>query len=181
LNAAEKIKDEFRWLSGGFGPISWKTMCRIGDMHGRLTASIHVRRTDYLKNEWLHGGVTLPYYQKAVDAVMMDCSSIVHFYVFSDDPEYCKQYFTWDNMTVVNSKWCGKTIAGNEIERAEGGQEHEDLLLMSLCDYAIIANSTFSWWGAWLGRDKKVYAPKNWFKSNTVDATDIVPERWTKL
>lgn len=178
-NAAPKIKQELGIGTSWLGVYATEKMARI---RSGPSCSIHVRRTDYLKNEWLHGDVGIPYYQKAIDSVMMDSSSIVHFFVFSDDPEWCRQNFTWDNMTVIDSKWCGKVLPGNEIEKAEGGKEADDLYLMSLCNFAVIANSSFSWWGAWFGRDnKKVYAPKQWFKSREIDGTDIVPDRWIKL
>ena len=176
-NVVNQIKRDL-WTLGWTDEETFKS---AADIRARLSCSIHVRRTDYIKNEWLHGNLDIPYYQKCIDYVMMDCSSIVHFYVFSDDPEWCRQHFTWDNMTVMDSKWCGTVTENNDVLRCEGGCEKDDLYLMSLCDYAIIANSSFSWWGAFLGKHKKVYAPANWFKSKQIDGSDVVPDRWLKV
>jgi hypothetical protein len=59
----------------------------------------------------------------------------------------------------------------------------EDMRIMIECKYNIIANSSFSWWGAWLGKnkDKKVIAPKMWFLDNKIDTSDIIPRRWQKI
>lgn len=142
---------------------------------------IHVRRSDYIKNVWLHGELGIDYYQEAIDRIMLASSSIVHFYVFSDDPAWCRQHFTWDNMTVIDSKMSATVDAGNNITYADGGQEALDLYLMTNCDYAIIANSTFSWWGAYLGKKRMVIAPKDWFNPGTIDGSDIVPQGWLKI
>ena len=87
--------------------------------------------------------------------------------VFSDDIPWCKENLIFDNIIFI-----------------EGNKDYEDLWLMSLCEHNIIANSSFSWWGAWLNenKNKKVVSPLNWFgqQSNT-NQSDIVPESWIKI
>lgn len=120
---------------------------------------LHVRRGDYLT--WAkerHGTLPMEYYQNAAQKFVAP-----HLFVFSDDPSY--------NLSLPYPTTRVSCMP------------HEDLWLMSLCNNAIIANSSFSWWGAWLGADKrgKVIAPKQWFARGNEDAADIVPARWTQI
>ena len=119
--------------------------------------SVHIRRGDYLKFPDHHPVQSINYYMKAIRTMSED--SI--FLIFSDDINWCKQ-----NFPNIEEKFVF----------IEGNKDYEDLLLMSLCKNNIIANSSFSWWGAWLNDniDKKVVAPSKWFGStnsnnNTVD------------
>jgi hypothetical protein len=89
-----------------------------------------------------------------------------HFFVFSDDQDWAHSLALPFVTTVVSHS------------------PHEDLWLMSKCRHAVLANSSFSWWGAWLGPDKNggiVVAPKQWFAQGNEDSADIVPERWTRI
>jgi hypothetical protein len=125
---------------------------------------IHVRRGDYVGLQQYHGLVPESYYQEAlarVRAANPDC----RVYVFSDDPDWCRN--TYKDAKVIQS-----------------GDKYIDMQLMKSCKHAVIANSTFSWWAAWLGADKSggmVFAPKKWFAHASLDSTDIIPERWTTL
>lgn len=131
------------------------------------TCFLHVRRGDYLKEPHasFHGNLGLPYYESG--SSMIDyMSPLTNYYVFSDDTEWCKNQFP------------------PYFKVVEGVNEFESLYLMSLCQNAVIANSSFSFWGAWLGPEQKgnfIIAPKNWFKDPSADATDIVPKRWMRL
>ena len=90
-----------------------------------------------------------------------------YFLVFSDDIEWCKNNITGDNIVYIDS----------EID-------YIDLYLMARCDNNIIANSSFSWWGAWLNKNenKKVVAPTLWFGQVVgEDTNDIIPENWIKI
>lgn len=109
------------------------------------TTSIHVRRGDYLNFPDHHPICPMDYYVTA-----MSMFKDQKFLIFSDDIEWCKQNF-----------------GGNSFSFSEGLSSEEDLQIMSMCDNHIIANSSFSWWGAWLGHntDKTVVAPKKWFGS----------------
>jgi hypothetical protein len=115
----------------------------------------------------------MEYYQKAIQRIQD--SAHPKFFVFSDDPDWCRETFPKD-FTIV-----GHNKPGNGQST---GAENEDLWLMKLCRHAIIANSAFSWWGAWLGDTQKgrmVIAPKRWFANPSINSDDIVPNRWTKI
>jgi hypothetical protein len=126
--------------------------------------SIHVRRGDYINLQQFHPLCTKEYYIEAM-SLFNDCK----FIVFSDDIEWCKQAFGQKD-TIIYS------YLQNHIE---------DLCAMSMCDHNIIANSSFSWWGAWLNnnKDKKVIAPRQWFGQayTDKDTKDIYCEGWVKL
>ena len=127
-----------------------------------LTTSIHVRRGDYLDQQDSHPVCSVEYYKEA-----MSLFPDQKFIIFSDDLE-----------------WCKENLKGNTITYSEGHTPSEDLELMSLCDNHIIANSSFSWWGAWLGanKNKRVVAPKKWFGSAAkYDSKDLYCEGWIVL
>lgn len=132
------------------------------------TTFIHVRRGDFLwESESFQGVLPLSYYKNAM-AYIRQRNDGMRFFVFSDDPE-----------------WCRGTFLGEEVIGT--GNAAEDMLLMSLCSCAIIANSTFSWWAAWLGDQRvrgpkrTVIAPRKWYADPNMSAADLVPERWVRL
>lgn len=123
------------------------------------TVSLHVRRGDYLDLQDHHPLCNLEYYNNA-----MAMFPGARFLVFSDDIEWCKQ-----------------NIKGDAIEYSEGNSASTDLQLMTKCDHHIIANSSYSWWGAWLGKnkDKTVVAPKAWFgPAKRLITDDIYAKGW---
>ncbi len=136
---------------------------------------VHFRRTDNLLPEKMayHGMPSMGYYHRAIDHIRLQVPN-VKFFLFSDEPEWCKA--TFPALT---------TVGHNPMSlKGRPGREHEDIWLMSLCRHAIIANSTFSWWGAYLGPDTSgiVIAPKTWFgPASPMESCDIVPERWLKF
>ena len=126
--------------------------------------SLHVRRTDYLQNSGNHFNLQLDYYEKALSKIDADRTVVV----FSDDPEWCKEQelFSDDRFLV-----------------SESGDNAVDLCLMTFCKAHIIANSSFSWWGAWLSGSDEVIAPSTWFGPENADKSteDLIPERWTLI
>jgi hypothetical protein len=151
-------------------PVSAKTreIAAAIQRAGEKSAFLHIRRTDYMRPENIvyHGHPTLEYYDRAIKLIRAQHGE-VKFFIFSDDIDWCKMNFG-----------IGCTFVEHNT-----GREHEDIYLMSLCRNAVIANSSFSWWGAWLGdtqSNRMVFAPKTWFATN-LESRDIVPERWTKL
>lgn len=126
------------------------------------SVSVHIRRGDYVK---INNAVGLPYYQRAISYIEQVYSNPV-FLIFSDDLDWVKN----------NLKFKGRHIYVNEDKKM---QDYEELLVMSKCKSNIIANSTFSWWAAWLNRntEKYVIAPRKWFPGQE----GIVPEEWITL
>ena len=125
--------------------------------------AVHVRRTDYLTNP-NHESLGLDYYERALAEFPQDCEVII----FTDDPEWAKvQELFPDDRFYVSETDCAYT----------------DMALMSLCDYHVIGNSTFSWWGAWLSNSKQVIAPKQWFGAplGGNDLSDLYCEGWKVL
>jgi hypothetical protein len=139
------------------------------------TVSVHVRRGDYVTSKTtneLHGVCSVNYYMKAIALIKKRLRS-VHFYFFSDDVQWVSENLlsNIDNYTLVQNN--------------AGDESWQDMALMSKCRHHIIANSSFSWWGAWLNPDKGkiVIAPKDWFNKKTdyFDDRDIVPWNWMKI
>ena len=135
------------------------------------SVSLHVRRGDYIasaKASQVHGGCTPAYYANAVEHVATRLGGAPVLHMFSDDPDWAGENLKFPYETRIASS---------------GGGAHEDLQLMSACRHHIIANSTFSWWGAWIkpSPDKIVIAPKRWFADPSMDNPDIVPEGWIRI
>ncbi|WWR15396.1 alpha-1,2-fucosyltransferase [Lachnospiraceae bacterium JLR.KK008] len=131
--------------------------------------SVHIRRGDYLHNQRMYGGIcTGDYYKRAIELICDKVKSPV-FCFFSNDIEWVKKNY--------NEK---ETIY---VEENMFDEYHDwyDMYLMSLCKHNIIANSSFSWWGAWLNQnqDKMVIAPQKWVNVNSME--DICPEEWIRM
>jgi hypothetical protein len=136
------------------------------------SVSIHVRRADYVLDpatHETHGVCGLEYYQECIHLIN---ERVAHpyFFVFSDDLDWCRENLRFDHSIIFVTHQC-----------AVG--EHEDLRLMSLCKHNIIANSSFSWWGAWLNTNKEkiVMSPRRWFKDQKYDTSDLIPEGWMRI
>lgn len=151
-----------------FSPAAEKTLQAI--KAAPTSVSIHVRRGDYVTNPNAnkhHGLAPIDYYNTAMVQLREQFQNAT-FFVFSDDITWCQANLKGQSMTYVEG-----TTAG-----------YEDLHLMRHCQHNIIANSSFSWWGAWLNDStaKTVIAPKLWFQDEAANAeTDVVPEAWARL
>ena len=133
--------------------------------------SLHVRRGDYVTNAHTnthHGTCDLSYYEAAIAHIHTLVENPV-FFVFSDDPQWAEK----------NLKLQGATF----IQHNTGKNSYIDMQLMSYCQHHIIANSSFSWWGAWLNPSihKAVIAPQKWFNAAHLATHDLIPETWIKL
>jgi len=130
--------------------------------------SIHLRRGDYALFYGEHMLLSKAYYERAISHVLTRNPRST-FFVFSDDTAFAREWARAHPRTVV-------------VDHNDANLAHEDLRLMSLCRQHIIANSTFSWWGAWLNQrsDKLVIAPTKWLGFDTVKTTIAVPG-WTLL
>jgi hypothetical protein len=148
------------------------TSCDIAElMQASNSVSLHVRRGDYLT----HGPTakvlnvcSLDYYRRAI-AYIAERVDLPHFFLFSDDMEWVQA-----NMDIPFPK--------THVVHNRGMYSYRDMQLMYLCKHQIIANSSFSWWGAWLNQNpgKLVIAPRDWF-CNDMNDTDLIPEKWTRL
>lgn len=158
----DKIRKEFSF--------SYIDMCEIGDILNKIdntnSVSIHVRRGDYVGNPIYSGICTKEYYEKAICKIY-DRISEPFFFIFSDDIEYVKGLFRNKNFYIVN--------------KFNGMEAHYDMFLMSKCQHNILANSSFSWWGAWLNdhKDKMVISPKRW--ANTIELRHTPCKDWIRI
>lgn len=154
IHIEKKIKKEFTFK------IDLLNLCKsfIKDD----TISLHIRRGDYLTNP-NHPPQPMSYYKKAL-SILPNLPVIV----FSDDYEWCKKQELFDSDRFII---------------AEGNSTDCDLCLMTLCTHHIIANSSYSWWGAWLADSKQVIAPKKWFDGECVnkDTKDLYSNGWKVL
>lgn len=134
--------------------------------------SIHFRRGDYVTGSWARDelGVCEPAYYKAAIEYVLGKVENPTFYIFSDDPDWASAQIEWDVPFQI--------VSHNSADRG-----WLDLNLMSRCRHHIIANSTFSWWAAWLSPhpDKIIVAPRRWFRSEKRDTRDLIPPEWVRL
>lgn len=166
-NIADVIRRDFSFGAALTG-LNGEWAVRINSVPA---VSLHVRRGDYAANPKtlaVHGLCSLEYYRAAVDHVVRQVQS-PEFFIFSDDIEWARQ-----NLGIAGP--C------HYIDHNKGGDSYKDMHLMSLCRHHIIANSSFSWWGAWLNprTDKVVVAPQRWFASGR-EVKDLIPEGWVTL
>lgn len=123
---------------------------------------LHIRRGDYLKFSDIHPILSIDYYRRAMEMLGTDNE----FIVVSDD-----------------ISWCQQNLVGENIEYSELNDEVLDMSILASCKSVIIANSSFSWWAAYLNKNEncQVIAPKLWFGPLGPDSTDIIPEQWIKI
>lgn len=163
INIEDQIRTDFQFIL----PLDSKNAQLLKEIQTSCSISIHIRRGDYLKEELLGGLCPLDYYRKAIELI---CTQVINpiFFIFSDDIEWSMK-----NLNIAH-----KTIF---VEGNIGANSYIDMLLMSNCKHNIIANSSFSWWGAWLNKNPKkiVIGPKKWV--NNESSNSIVPSTWIKL
>jgi hypothetical protein len=168
----EGIEDEIREAFRFRYPLEGEAATIAEDIKKHNSIALHVRRADYVmpKYQEMYGETNLSYYDKAV-RFMTDHVKDPKFYVFSDDVAWCKE-----NIKLAYPM--------EYIERSsEGPKANYHVQLMSLCKHNIVANSTFSWWAAWLNQNpgKIVVAPKEWSRSVPSGECDIIPSSWQAL
>lgn len=138
------------------------------------SVAIHIRRGEFANDQKFNkliGSCDLAYYQRAIDALVegIEQKDKLHFFVFSDDLAWAEENLKLDYPATF--------VGGNA-----GKNSYRDMQLMSLCKHNIIANSTFSWWSAWLNSNpgKIVVTPEKWFAGWEYDTKDLIPETWLK-
>ena len=138
-------------------------------IRGVRSVSLHIRRRDYVSDpatQQIHGTCSSDYYAAAI-AKLSEGVEDPYFFVFSDDPQWAQENLKLEHPTTF--------VTHNGPDK-----NYEDLRLISLCQHHIIANSTFSWWGAWLCANpgKLVFAPQRWFRTPDLNTKDLFPETW---
>ena len=124
---------------------------------------LHIRRTDYVQKQDYHPLCDMDYYERALEKLPKDIPVVV----VSDDPKWCEKQ---------------ELFAPDRFMISESDDNLIDMCILTLCNYHVIANSSFSWWGAWLAESNKVIAPKTWFgPAANLDDSDIVPEEWERI
>ena len=142
--------------------------------NSKNSISLHVRRGDYLnkKTSDFHGVLGINYYKRAIELMAKIVGGGYEIFVFSDDHDYVDNTFL--NVPFVN------------IVKTNSNAPWEDMFLMSKCQHNIIANSSYSWWGAWLNvnKERQVIAPAKWFSNSalsSVNVLDLFPDDWILL
>jgi hypothetical protein len=164
------IRNEFKICI----PPSDRNLNLLGKIEKENAISLHVRRGDYANIKHIndvHGTTPISYYNDAIEFLVSKISNPI-FYIFSDDIEWAKK-----NLVIKNEKFF--------VDFNNSKTNYEDLRLMSSCKHHVIANSTFSWWGAWLNdsKSKIVIAPKNWFNDVTLNnqTVNLIPTEWIRM
>jgi hypothetical protein len=155
-------------LKNGFGEVADSYSKKIVNTN---SVSLHIRRGDYLSNKFsgIYPVLPLDYYRQALN-IIKDKLKNPQIFIFTDDVEWVK-----NNMVIPDSV---EYVSGHDSI-----SDYEEIILMSQCRHNIIANSSFSWWGAWLNIDpeKTVIAPRRWLNVKNYNINDLVPETWTKI
>jgi Glycosyl transferase family 11 len=145
----------------------------LSDLIGQTSSvGLHIRRGDYLSNSAnleFHGLCGLDYFEQAIRQIG-DRVNQPYFFIFSDEPEWARENLKLSYPTTIVDHNCGD-------------HDYQDLRLMSQCQHQVIANSSFSWWAAWLNEnpDKVVIAPSRWFNNAAIDTKDLIPSSWTRI
>lgn len=171
----EEIKEIIRKEFSVKRPLEGKNLQLAQQIQGCESVSLHVRRGDYVSStKWrdTHGVCPVQYYNTAIQ-ILKDNKSNLRFFIFSDDPKWVKDYLQVGHHCII-------------VDHNGPKEAHEDLRLMTLCQNHILANSTFSWWGAWLrsGQAGIVIAPRRWFgeeRMRTRILVDLFIDGWYVL
>ncbi|HAQ17676.1 MAG TPA: alpha-1,2-fucosyltransferase [Prolixibacteraceae bacterium] len=162
---SEFIRSEFKFRL----PLDEKNLFLSQKIRSENAVSVHIRRGDYLSNNYFKGICTTDYYKNAIKYLLSKEQNLI-FYFFSDD-------IKWVKLNILMNINC------EYIDWNVGPDSYKDMQLMSLCKHNIIANSSFSWWGAWLNtnENKIVVSPNKWDnkKNNKIDS--IIPDTWIRI
>jgi len=164
---ATQIREDFSFRLA-FDHINIELVKKID---GTNAVSLHVRRGDYVdnkKNASVYKQCSLDYYTGAIRYIKARVDN-PHFFIFSDDIQWVKSHMEMGAQCQY-------------VEHNHGTESYNDMRLMSRCKHHIIANSSFSWWGAWLGENlnKIVIAPNGWFSDQRI-TDDLLPRTWVRL
>ena len=134
------------------------------------SVSLHIRRTDYTHNS-VYQQCDFTYYKNAINEINKKIDNPFYF-IFSDDIEFVKNNFIFEQKTIFV-----------EFDKSFIFKDIYSFHLMSLCRHNIIANSTFSWWAAWLNSNKNkiIISPKKWFQNENLSTIDLIPREWIQI
>ncbi len=168
-DVAEIIRNEFRITT----PATPENLTLADQIRSSNSVSMHIRRGDYVSDPLAnatHGLCTMEYYTAALEKVSQATGALPHVFAFSDDPSWARENLEIGAPFTV-------------VDLNDSDHQYEDLRLMSICRNHIIANSSFSWWGAWLNGDetKTVVAPRTWFRDPSKLNPDICPPEWIRI
>jgi hypothetical protein len=154
-------------------PISAHYQSYLKQIGSSESVMLHIRRGDYVNSPSaakFHGALTLSYYQQAIEELLLNKPN-AHFFIFSDDLPWAKEALPKDLQI---------TFVENALQADAAAQE---LQLMYACKHHIIANSSLSWWGAWLKQDCGgfVFAPNRWISDSSLDLSTLLPAHWQKI
>jgi hypothetical protein len=160
------IADDIRAAFTFKTPPSAANQAMADQISATPSISLHVRRGDYL-NTTAHGVCDQAYYTAALARLLPMIKTDPTVYIFSDDPDWSRNNLKLGHKTVV-------------VDLNGPTADFEDMRLMSLCQHHIIANSSFSWWAAWLNNTptKQVVAPARWYADKAMQNPDILPRGW---
>jgi hypothetical protein len=163
----ESIKDIIRKELTLKNAESMEKIPAIRNIRESNSVSLHIRRTDYINgSDGFYQICPIEYYQRAL-SIIEKSQNDLKLFVFSDDINWVKENLKTNHPTIF----------------VDGNKGYEDLMLMSLCKHNIMANSTFSWWGAWFNANpnKIVIAPSKWFTDLRINTHDLIPSSWTLI
>lgn len=165
---ADVIRADFQFRE----PLSGSNAQIAEQITDTVSVSVHVRRGDYISQAAASAhfvSLGIDYFEGAIGYIL-EALPDASFFVFSDDPEWAKK-----NIRTSAPLYF--------VTHNAGHRDFEDLRLMSMCKHHIIANSSFSWWGAWLNEDKtkRVIAPSRWFTDPGMDTKDLTPASWMHM
>lgn len=177
LDAADAIREEFEPLTISDAA----RRCQQLIEGASVSVAMHVRRGDMATRPdaiAFHGAQPIDYYERAASQIQQRLpGQSLHWFVCSDDPDWCAEHLDPPGTMSI--------VSGSELSM------HDDMYLMSLCDHQITANSSFSWWAAWLGdkrgnsadgRPRIVVAPEQWFASEPTNALEgMLPKSWIEV
>lgn len=163
----EIVKSEFKFKNSIENSDIY-TLNLLNNIRQSNSIMLNVRRTDYLNTDF-HGVFGNEYINQSVEIINSKVDN-PHFFVFSDDIEWCMSNIDIENMTIVSHKYKGFKFSNY-------------LQLMMNCKHFIIPNSTFAWWSAWLNNnsEKIVIAPKRWFNRDEINTEDLIPKNWIRI
>lgn len=144
----------------------------IDEITNSNSISLHIRRGDYVQKKRyqnLYATCSLDYYKRGVEHIAKTVDS-PKLFIFSDDPNWVRQNLNLPYECIF-------------VDNNSGSKSYEDMRLMSTCKHNVIANSSFSWWGAWLNNnsEKIVIAPQKWFNDEKIVQTDVIPQNWIRI